>query len=38
MIGLMMVVLMSYSHYFIIIVNTLFEIGKNLNNCKNFKV
>ena len=38
MIGLMMVVLLSYSHYLIIIVNTLFEIGKNLNNCKNFKV
>ena len=32
MIGLTVVVLMSYSRYFIIIINTLFEIGKNLNN------
>ena len=28
MIGLMVVMLMSYSRYFIIIINTLFEIGK----------
>ena len=28
MIGLMVVMLMSYSLYFIIIINTLFEIGK----------
>ena len=28
MIGLMVVMLMSYSRYFIIIINTLFEIEK----------